>query len=225
VLVLHSAPFSVELYNEDVLVLAANSHQLMHFEQKIDNSAHIEAPPAAGQQQQQVKDRHGGKEILSYGEDGLAIYTDGTREEKDEETPEQDLTLSAEDWQSEEKRARRDSWRESFGGHTDSRPHGPMSVGIDFSFPSSAHLYGIPEHATSLALKSTKVDAGQAGHAHYHEPYRMYNLDVFEYELDEPMALYGNIPMMMAHGLHTKADGAKTAVTAVCVYMLFLCTV
>ena len=31
----------------------------------------------------------------------------------------------------------------------------------------------------------------------------MYNLDVFEYELDEPMASYGHIPVLVAHG----ADG------------------
>lgn len=33
----------------------------------------------------------------------------------------------------------------------------------------------------------------------------MYNLDVFEYELDEPMALYASIPVMLSH------DTAKTA--------------
>lgn len=31
------------------------------------------------------------------------------------------------------------------------------------------------------------------------EPYRLYNLDVFEYELDSRMALYGSIPVMLAH--------------------------
>ena len=31
------------------------------------------------------------------------------------------------------------------------------------------------------------------------DPYRLYNLDVFEYELDNPMALYGSIPFMLAH--------------------------
>ena len=31
------------------------------------------------------------------------------------------------------------------------------------------------------------------------EPYRLYNLDVFEYELDSRMALYGSIPVMIAH--------------------------
>ena len=31
------------------------------------------------------------------------------------------------------------------------------------------------------------------------DPYRMYNLDVFEYELDSRMALYGAIPAVVAH--------------------------
>lgn len=34
------------------------------------------------------------------------------------------------------------------------------------------------------------------------DPYRLYNLDVFEYELDNPMALYGSIPFMVAHSVH-----------------------
>lgn len=33
----------------------------------------------------------------------------------------------------------------------------------------------------------------------YDEPYRLYNLDVFEYIMDSPMALYGSIPFMMSH--------------------------
>ena len=32
------------------------------------------------------------------------------------------------------------------------------------------------------------------------EPYRMFNLDVFEYLVDSPFGLYGSIPFMMAHG-------------------------
>jgi hypothetical protein len=31
------------------------------------------------------------------------------------------------------------------------------------------------------------------------DPYRLYNLDVFEYELDNPMALYGSVPFMLSH--------------------------
>ena len=30
-------------------------------------------------------------------------------------------------------------------------------------------------------------------------PYRLYNLDVFQYELFNPMSLYGAIPVMLAH--------------------------
>jgi alpha 1,3-glucosidase len=33
----------------------------------------------------------------------------------------------------------------------------------------------------------------------YEEPYRLYNFDVFEYELNSPMALYGSIPYMTVH--------------------------
>jgi alpha-glucosidase (family GH31 glycosyl hydrolase) len=31
------------------------------------------------------------------------------------------------------------------------------------------------------------------------EPYRLYNLDVFEYLHDSPFGLYGAIPFVMAH--------------------------
>lgn len=31
------------------------------------------------------------------------------------------------------------------------------------------------------------------------EPYRLYNLDVFEYLHDSPFGLYGAIPLMLAH--------------------------
>ena len=57
------------------------------------------------------------------------------------------------------------------------------------------HVYGIPEHASKFSLKSTDNSGGGA----YNEPYRLYNLDVFEYDLDVPMALYGAIPLMVGH--------------------------
>lgn len=34
------------------------------------------------------------------------------------------------------------------------------------------------------------------------DPYRLYNLDVFQYELDNPMALYGSVPVLLAHSSH-----------------------
>jgi neutral alpha-glucosidase AB len=82
------------------------------------------------------------------------------------------------------------SWEETFKTFTDSKPYGPMSVGMDFSFVGFQHLYGIPEHADSFALRDTRG---------YTDPYRLYNVDVFEYEINSPMALYGSVPMMLAH--------------------------
>jgi mannosyl-oligosaccharide alpha-1,3-glucosidase len=31
------------------------------------------------------------------------------------------------------------------------------------------------------------------------DPYRLFNLDVFEYDIQNPMALYGAVPYMLAH--------------------------
>lgn len=81
-------------------------------------------------------------------------------------------------------------WEETFKTHTDSKPHGPMSVGMDFSFVDFDHLYGLPEHADSFSLRNTKGST---------DPYRLFNLDVFEYEINNPMALYGSVPMVVAH--------------------------
>ena len=47
-------------------------------------------------------------------------------------------------------------WEETFDGHTDSKPRGPESVGIDVSFPGYTHVFGIPEHADSLSLRETR---------------------------------------------------------------------
>ncbi|XP_061786436.1 neutral alpha-glucosidase AB isoform X1 [Nerophis lumbriciformis] len=80
-------------------------------------------------------------------------------------------------------------WEETYKSFTDSKPNGPTAIGLDFSFPGVEHVYGIPEHADSLRLKTTENG----------DPYRLYNLDVFQYELDNQMALYGSVPVMLAH--------------------------
>lgn len=49
-------------------------------------------------------------------------------------------------------------WEEQFGGNTDSKPRGPESVGLDIIFPGYEHVFGIPEHASSLSLKETRYD-------------------------------------------------------------------
>lgn len=89
------------------------------------------------------------------------------------------------------------AWEETFGSHRDSKPRGPSSIGFDVTFHGALHVYGIPEHASTLALKRTRGQTAAA--ATDMDPYRLYNLDVFEYELDTTMALYGSVPVMYAH--------------------------
>ena len=47
-------------------------------------------------------------------------------------------------------------WEETFGGNTDSKPRGPEAIALDISFPGYEHVFGIPEHATGLSLKTTR---------------------------------------------------------------------
>lgn len=89
----------------------------------------------------------------------------------------------------------------------DSFPYGPESVALDVSFNGFKHVYGIPEHADSLSLKDTSES----------EPYRLYNVDIFEYETDSRLPMYGTIPFMIAHKVGLSAgifwvNGADTYV-------------
>ena len=79
-----------------------------------------------------------------------------------------------------------------FNSFTDSQPFGSPSVGVDVDFPAASHVYGIPERTVAHDLPST---LGK-------EPYRLMNLDVFEYELDHQMGIYGSVPFVQAHGEH-----------------------
>ncbi|PIK52128.1 hypothetical protein BSL78_10975 [Apostichopus japonicus] len=118
---------------------------------------------------------------------------DENEEEKKEEEGEEQEEEVADDSEIEDEKAD-GMWEETFKTHHDRNQmvmfHScPSAVAMDFTFPGYEHLYGIPEHADTLALKTTKSD----------EPYRLYNLDVFEYDLDSRMALYGSVPLMLAH--------------------------
>lgn len=197
-------PFTVYLYRESTLdigpIMVMNAQDLMHFEtrrvkdQEEGNTA-AEETPIEDKKEEEKKPE---KEIVGYWEDGLAIYADGTREEKEvveEDGEHRKLTESSD-------LDRQGMWEEKFQSHHDSKPQGPMSVGMDVVFPHSQHLFGLPEHASSTELKTTQGEG-----AHYQQPYRLYNLDVFEYELDETMALYGHVPLIVSHSATTGTSG------------------
>ncbi len=101
--------------------------------------------------------------------------------------------------------APRKAEEETFRKWTDYQRHGKQSVACDVAFAGASHLYGIPEHASSMALKATISRTAGGGGLPISDPYRLYNLDVFAYDLDSEMALYGAIPFMMAPlgGSHT----------------------
>ncbi|XP_049988705.1 neutral alpha-glucosidase C [Alexandromys fortis] len=80
-------------------------------------------------------------------------------------------------------------WEETFGKFVDVKANGPSSVGLDFSFHGFEHLYGIPQHAESHQLKNT--GDGDA--------YRLYNLDVYGYQIHDKMGIYGSVPYLLAH--------------------------
>lgn len=79
---------------------------------------------------------------------------------------------------------------------------GPEAFSLDITFPGYEHVYGIPQHASSLSLKQTRFVISHAelelladlvmrrgGEGAYTDPYRLYNLDVFEYDPDSEMAI------------------------------------
>lgn len=85
-------------------------------------------------------------------------------------------------------------WEDKFDSKTDKKSKGPEAVALDVTFVDYKHVYGIPEHADKLSLRETR-----GGPGNHEQPYRLYNVDIFEYETNSPMAMYGSIPFMQAH--------------------------
>lgn len=88
---------------------------------------------------------------------------------------------------------------EHHNGHSDLPRRGPASVGLDVDVTGASHMYGIPERAEGYNLK---VTAQKTPGKPLDEPYRLFNLDVFEYEAGHPMPLYGAIPFLLAVNEH-----------------------
>ncbi|KAM9905877.1 hypothetical protein OXX79_001885 [Metschnikowia pulcherrima] len=82
-----------------------------------------------------------------------------------------------------------DMFRDSFNdAKNDAKPFGPEAVAVDVELDGFKHVYGIPEHADSLSLKDTTRS---------NWPYRLFNVDIFEYETDSRMPMYGAIPLLV----------------------------
>ena len=120
-------------------------------------------------------------------------YDEGDVEDPESELPEEDSTDEGKD-QVDDVKLCDGCWDEKFQSHNDPKLRGPESVGVDVSFPFATHLYGIPERTARFALTNT-IGAEMK---ELSEPYRMYNLDVFEFELEKPLGLYGAIPFIVA---------------------------
>ena len=158
------------------------------------------------------------KKIVDYTEGGHAIYEDGTIEVPEEtsdlhedslEEPAEHVEEPAEPAEhveepaepaepvNDDKEDETGYWEEYFGGKTDKKPWGPQSVGADITFHDVDALYGIPQHSSATKLQPTV-------NGHFPDPYRLFNLDVFEYATDKNTALYGSIPFMLGHSIkHT----------------------
>ncbi|XP_028409802.1 neutral alpha-glucosidase AB-like isoform X2 [Dendronephthya gigantea] len=167
-LIITMRPLRLDFLIDNQIAVSVNSKGLMNFE-------HYQARKASSEKKDEEPEKS------------------SEEDENNEEEPKDEEENAEEDSKEDEpKEEEEQSWEESFHEHKDSRPKGPSSVGLDISFLGFDNVYGIPEHADSLALKSTMGK----------EPYRLFNLDVFEYDLNNGMALYGSIPYMLAHSVN-----------------------
>ena len=196
-------PFKTELFvggTGTAPAISVNSRGLSYFEHRRSKDSAIAAPAPTDAAAAADGAPKAERRILHWGEDGKPVYADDdvSGGHGDAHNHGGDATATAAPTAATAAAAgEADLWEESFQTHHDSKPFGPTSVGADITFSSASHAFGIPEHASSHALKATD---GSEGGEEYSQPYRLYNLDVFEYELDNPMALYGSIPFMLAHG-------------------------
>ncbi|KAH7817620.1 putative alpha glucosidase II [Monocercomonoides exilis] len=94
-------------------------------------------------------------------------------------------------------------WEETWRGFTDSKPRGPSSLGLEVTFVGMSDVHGLPERATTLSLPTTK-----GRDPVIREPIRLYNTDVFQYEMDSLQPLYGSIPLVVGrHPMTGRAAG------------------
>ncbi|TNN17347.1 Neutral alpha-glucosidase AB isoform 2 [Schistosoma japonicum] len=185
--VVHYNPFYIDFLLNDKVVATANKRNLLNFE-------HQRIKPIVKEQPVAQEDNH---TLLSENHE-VDISSANNSEDSSEniDIPKDSITVGENNV--DEQQVHIDSkqvvpedqsWSEYFKEHLDTRPHGLNSISMDFDFQGFDHVYGIPEHADGFILKSTSDG----------DPYRLYNLDVFEYEVNSKMALYGSVPVIWGH--------------------------
>jgi hypothetical protein len=70
VLVLHLRPMRVELFYGDTLQLSLNERALLHFESEVGGQEEAQRSLAEEEEEAKAEDRHGGRTVVDYGEDG-----------------------------------------------------------------------------------------------------------------------------------------------------------
>ncbi|KAM5225478.1 neutral alpha-glucosidase AB isoform 2-T2 [Hipposideros larvatus] len=182
-IILTAQPFRLDLLEDRSLLLSVNARGLLDFE-------HQRAPRVSFSDKVSLTLGSIWDKIKSlFSRQGSKDPAEGDGAHPEETPGDGD---KAKETQGKAEKDEPGAWEETFKTHSDSKPYGPTSVGLDFSLPGMEHVYGIPEHADNLRLKVTEGG----------EPYRLYNLDVFQYELYNPMALYGSVPVLLAHSPH-----------------------
>lgn len=188
-LVIDFAPLHFSYFVNNELKISINDKNLFYFE------VTREKLKTASSEVIEEKEEKVEKKIVDYTEAGHAIYEDGTTEvprEVVEEIPVAETPSVSDDTDKEDENG---YWEEYFGGKTDKKPWGPQSVGADVTFHDVDALYGIPQHSSATKLQSTV-------NGYFSDPYRLFNLDVFEFATNKNTALYGSIPFMLGHSTH-----------------------
>ena len=116
-------------------------------------------------------------------------------------------------------------WDEPYGPNhefLDRKPLGPSAIGLDVELINSPNIFGLPEHTTAFDLPVfDETVTYSAIETDCDEPpwteYRFFNSDVYDYEHDSKMALYGSIPMVTA--LHSDPSGEKPATASGLVWL------
>jgi hypothetical protein len=95
-----------------------------------------------------------------------------------------------------------DEFTELFDGKVEKFPMGPRAISLDFELPYNGSFVGIPERSSnkgSITLDDTVKFDTNGKYSILDNPYRLFNLDVSEYQANETyLGLYGSIPLLIS---------------------------